>query len=52
MPMLSMKTKKLMKPMLETLAITEDAGLSSPTSQRAPRQVDRVIRSIAAAPAW
>jgi hypothetical protein len=30
MPMLSMKTKKPMKPMLEILAITDDAGLSSP----------------------
>jgi hypothetical protein len=28
--MLSMKTKKPMKPMLEILAITDDAGLSSP----------------------
>jgi hypothetical protein len=30
MPMLSMKTKKPMKPMLEILAITDEAGLSSP----------------------
>jgi hypothetical protein len=30
MPMLSMKTKKPMKPMLEIAAITDDAGLSSP----------------------
>jgi hypothetical protein len=30
MPMLSMKTKKAMKPMLEMLAITDEAGLRSP----------------------
>jgi hypothetical protein len=30
MPMLSMKTKKPMKPMLEIAAITDDAGRSSP----------------------
>jgi hypothetical protein len=30
MPILSMKTKKPMKPMLEMLAITDEAGLSSP----------------------
>ena len=31
MPTLSMNTKKPMKPMLEILAITDDAGLTSPT---------------------
>ena len=37
MPMLSMNTKKPMKPMLEIPAITEDAGLSSPNHPaRAP----------------
>ena len=30
MPMVSMKTKKPTKPMLEILAIADDAGLSSP----------------------
>jgi hypothetical protein len=30
MPMLSMKTKKPMKPTLEIAEITDDAGLSSP----------------------
>ena len=32
MPMLSMKTKNPMKPMFEILAITDDAGLSSPAT--------------------
>jgi hypothetical protein len=33
MPMLSMKTKKPMKPMLEIPEITDDAALSSPNSE-------------------
>ena len=46
MPMLSMKTKK---PMLEMLAITDDAGLSRPNHPAAPPRASQAIRSIAVA---
>ena len=39
MPMLSMKTKKPIKPMLEIPAIIEDAGPSSPPSGQHPDQL-------------
>ena len=48
MPMLSMKTKKPTKPMLEILEITDDAGLrspnhpaSAPTTQAEPSDPSR-----------
>jgi hypothetical protein len=52
MPMLNMKTKKPMKPMLETAETTEDAGLRVPAIRRAPRRADRAIPSTAVARAW
>jgi hypothetical protein len=49
MPMVSMKTKK---PMLEMLAITDEAGLSSPNASERPRRAGQAIRSTAAARGW